>query len=243
MAPENKANLVQTNFKPDLLSMFHLDGLFGQPRESSIFAQVFLAKKDLECVTPANVVQCCLEDLVSTLGLLCLCSTESVPKPLVLEYTCMLSTLTIEVILSSRGGHQTLLVTWLCAGWTCIQSRLCLDSTLVDSHGQARPDPSHTKTGEIIKTPLSQCPPCGQGHMTSLHCRIWTFGKCNNPPFMRIHRRIRVMVSSMLFWGSKPSLSPFIRRAEGHKGLGMWNVLCRICGRLVAPLASRGRVR
>ena len=45
---------------------------------------------------------------------------------------------------------------------------------LVDIHGQAIPDPSHTETGEITRTLVPQCPPCGQGHMTSVLCRIRT---------------------------------------------------------------------
>ena len=49
----------------------------------------------------------------------------------------------IEVILSSRGGHRTLSVTWLSAGWTVWT---VFGQHLVDSRGKARPDPSHTKT-------------------------------------------------------------------------------------------------
>ena len=46
---------------------------------------------------------------------------------------------------------------------------------LVDSHWQARPDLSDTETGEIIQTLVSQCPPCGPGHMASVQYRIRTF--------------------------------------------------------------------
>ena len=45
---------------------------------------------------------------------------------------------------------------------------------LVVSHGQNKPNPSHTDTGLIIQTLVSECPPCGQGHMTSVQCRIRT---------------------------------------------------------------------
>ena len=46
----------------------------------------------------------------------------------------------------------------------------------VDSHGQARSDPSHTEIGEIIQTPVSQCPPCGKSHMTLVPCRTLDLG-------------------------------------------------------------------
>ena len=75
-----------------------------------------------------------------------------------------------EVILPSRGGHQTLSVTWLGAGWR-VWTVFWQHS--VDSHGQAKPNPSHTDTGLIIQTIVSECPPCGPGHMTS----VQTIGK------------------------------------------------------------------
>ena len=45
---------------------------------------------------------------------------------------------------------------------------------LGDSHDQARLVPSHTEIGEIIQTLVSQCPPWGSGHMTSVQDRIRT---------------------------------------------------------------------
>ena len=38
------------------------------------------------------------------------------------------------------------------------------------------PFSSHTEEGEMIETPVSQCPPRDPGHMTSVQCRIRTIG-------------------------------------------------------------------
>ena len=62
-------------------------------------------------------------------------------------------------------------------GWGHMNSLGCIGQHLVDSHGQARPDPSHSKIGEIIKTVVSQflssCLTLLLHHyVTQVECRI-----------------------------------------------------------------------
>ena len=43
-----------------------------------------------------------------------------------------------------------------------------------DSYRQTKPDPNLAETRVLIQTLVSECPPCGQGHMTKVYCRIRT---------------------------------------------------------------------
>ena len=62
-------------------------------------------------------------------------------------------------------GHKTVLVTWLSTGWGHTTAWAVYGQHLLDNQGQARPDPAHTETGELIQKCVSQCPPYS-GQMT-----------------------------------------------------------------------------
>ena len=80
----------------------------------------------------------------------------SYPKATQLKYVPPLAfQIEIQVLLSNRGGNKHRQSLDLVQGedtrtaWTVIGKHLV---NHVNSHVQPRPDPSHTKTGEIIQT-------------------------------------------------------------------------------------------
>ena len=74
-----------------------------------------------------------------------------------------------EIILCSTG-HQALSHDLL-QGEDTYTAWAVFGQHLVNSHGQARPDPINTEHEKLFQTLVSQCPPCGPGYMTSVENR------------------------------------------------------------------------